>query len=146
MAAQIADFGGECDVAYMNNIKYSEMMSQAESKTVFVKTAVAPSGTGGKKLNVKWSYSGAVVQTAAGEVEIIPTWACPETRMFVGKRDKKSICVNHSGRDLVNFDDLDGNKLGRDSQEFAHDIRGYSFGDLTVETPVNWGVITVAAA
>lgn len=145
MSAHIKDFGGDCDTVFMSNRQYSVMLSQAEGKSIYTKMPMGASGSNGKKLKAPWSYSGATVTTPAGELKIVPTHGCPDTRIYVGKMDPKSIVINFSGKELVNFDQLDGNKLGRSQTDFSHDIRAYSFGDITVEKPNNWGVITVSA-
>ncbi len=132
--------GGVPDTGFIHHVNMRELLTELETTVTRVKTPARDSG--GKEI-AKISYSGVVVQGDEGEIVMVAA-----NKMTVNVVFLLELQMNVYGsiKELVRFNQLDGNKVLRQASSDGVEARVVHRGNFGSKFPAANGQVALAAA
>lgn len=121
-AVEAQRFGGEPDVAFLNTVKYGDLVKELGSKVIYTDIK-AQAGIG---------FKGVELMTPAGIIAVISDRDCPGNRGFVTQMDTFML---GSLDNLPGILADDGNQILRQSSDDGYEVRIGYYGNLIGKAP-----------
>lgn len=135
-AAEIWNYGGMVDEAYINPLAWRQLVREVEDKTRINKSATTSDG----KTSAKIGYKALSISGPGGEIAVLPDPFCPRSRVYMLTNETFTL---RSYIAMPGFLEKDGNHILREAADDAYQGRMGTYWQMMCDAPGYNGVLDI---